>query len=148
MSLDTYSKMELRNLVESDLGYCKLHSISRGKFTDPDEKVDFAWTLGEESQILGIGGIQKITDCCAWAWISLTPDAVAYKLTLFRVLRDYMKQVCNSAGVTRLQAWSEIGFAESKRLLEHLDIKKEGEPMQGFVDGKPAQLYVKYFRST
>ena len=147
MSLDTYSKMELRDLIESDLGYCKLNNISRGKFTDPDEKVDFAWTLCEESQILAIGGIQKITDCCAWAWLSMTPDAVSYKLTVFRTIKEYTEQVCQSVGVTRLQAWSEIGFEESKRLLEHLDFKKEGEPMLGFVDGKPAQLYVKYIRS-
>ena len=139
--------MELRDLVESDLGYCKLHDISRGKFTDPDEKVDFSWTLCEESKILGIGGVQKITDCCAWAWLSMTPDAIQYKLTVFRILKEYTDQVCKSLGITRLQAWSEVGFDASKRLLEHLGFHKEGEPMKGFIDSKPAQLYVKFIGS-
>ena len=147
MSLDTYSKMELRDLVESDLDYCKSHDISRNKFTDPDERVDFAWTLEHEGQILGIGGIQKITDCCAWAWISMTPDALKHIPTIFRTLREYTVQVCQSVGITRLQAWSVIGFEESRRLLEHLDFEKEGKPMQDFVDGKPAQLYVRFIGS-
>jgi len=139
--------MELRDLIESDLGYCKSHDISKNKFTDVDEKVDFAWTLCEESQILAIGGIQKITDCCAWAWLSMTPEALRHIPTVFRTIKEYTVQVCTNVGITRLQAWSVIGFDESKRFLEHLDFDKEGEPMQGFIDGKPAQLYVKFIRS-
>ena len=138
--------MELRDLLESDLGYCKAHDISNSKFRDADERVDYAWTLTEEEQILAIGGIQKITGSCAWAWMSMTEDAKQYKLTVFRTLREYTEQVCRSVGITRLQAWSEIGFEESKRLLEHLGFQKEGFPMIGFIDQDThAQLYVKFF---
>ena len=79
----------------------------------------------------------------------MTEDAKKYKLTVFRTLKEYTEQVCRSVGITRLQAWSEIGFDESARLIEHLGFQKEGFPMIGFVDQDThAQLYVKFFGDT
>jgi len=137
--------MELRDLTQADLAYCKDNDASRSKFSDPNERIDFAWTLEHEGQIYAIGGMQKITDCCAWIWLSMTKDGKSKIRTIYRVIKEYTESVCRTHGIVRCQAWSEIGFEESKRLLEHLGLKKEGEPMPYFIDGKPAQLYVRYF---
>jgi len=137
--------MELRDLTQADLAYCKDNDVSRSKFTDPDERVDFAWTLEHEGQIYAIGGMQKITDCCAWVWMSMTHQGQSEIRTIFRVIKEYMESVCRTHDIVRCQAWSEIGFDESKRLVEHLGFKPEGKPMRQFTNGKSAQLYVRYF---
>jgi len=135
--------MELRDLRQSDLDYCRDNDISHSKFDT--EQCIYTWTLLEDGDILGIGGLQIITNNCAWVWASLTNNATKYKVTLLRTIRDYMETTCTNAGVTRIQAWSEIGFDKSKRLLEHLGFKPEGEPMVGFVEKNiSAQLYVKF----
>ena len=65
---------------------------------------------------------------------------------MIRFLKEYMHIVCKEKNIIRLQAWAEIGFDESKRLLEHMGFHKEGDPMKDFIGkDKPAQLYVRYF---
>ena len=138
--------MRLRTLREEDLGYCRLNDVSRGKFTEPGEQVDWAYTLVDESKILGIGGFQKITDCCAWAWMSLTQDGKSDIRMVIRAIKQNMEEIRADNGITRMQAWAEVGFMEAERFLEHLGFCKEGFPMMGFIDADtPAQLYVKFF---
>ena len=141
--------MHLRDLREEDLGYCRLNDVSRGKFTEPGERVDWAFTLVDESKILGCGGFQKITDCCAWAWMSLTPDGKADIKMVIRSIRQNMEDIRIENGITRVQAWSEVGFEESARFLEHLGFNKEGFPLIGFIDkDTPAQMWVRFFKDT
>jgi RimJ/RimL family protein N-acetyltransferase len=138
--------MELRNLKPEDLAFCRVSNVSRSKFLEPAEQSDWAWTLEHESQIMGCGGIQTITDVCAWAWITMTEAGKGEYREVFRAVNAMIEGVCEEHGILRLQAWMEIGFEESRRFLEHMHFTPEGFPMLQFIEkDKHAQMYVRYF---
>ena len=137
--------MEFRQTTEADIDFCAEHGISGGKFGEKGEEIAHSVTLEHNGQVLAIGGILKITDCTAWAYVELTKYAMDHIYTVYRVVRDWIEIVCKEHGIIRLQAWVETGYQEREVFAEHLKFNNEAFMRDFIGKGKPAYLYVRYF---
>lgn len=137
--------MQLRETVPEDFVYCKMNSISNGRYEPEDGNIDYSATLEEDGRVLAIGGIVRITEATAWAYLELTRFALDYIYSVYRTIKEWTDGLCKKLKIVRLQAWADCGKEESILMLEHLGFEQEFL-MRDFVErGRPAYMFVKYY---
>lgn len=136
--------MLFRELVQSDIDYMANHSVSRGIFSKMPQQTEFSFCLEDKGKILGVGGVRLINLTTSWAWVDLTHYAGEHIITVYRVIKEWMEILARDKGIKRLQAYVEVDFPKSKRMVEHLSFHQE-HIMPKFVGEKSAYLYVRHF---
>ena len=136
--------MEFGELTQTDIDVVKNNSISRGVLSKQPQEIEFNYALRHEGKVLGIGGVRLINMTTAWAWVDLTHYAGERIITVYRVIKEWMKILAKDKGIKRMQAYVEADFEEAIRMVEHLGFRRESI-MSRFVNEKPAYMFVRYF---
>jgi RimJ/RimL family protein N-acetyltransferase len=136
--------LKLRELKQEDIDFVKDHSISRTIFDKQPEQTDFRWTLEDDGEIVGIGGIQLINLATAWCWIDLAEKAEEKPLLVIKTLKDMMSFIVEKWKLKRLEAYVETDFEKARNFIEFLDFEYEST-MKNFCGEKDAYLYRKIF---
>ena len=138
--------MLFRETTKDDLAFCATHGISGGKFDSAGETVVETVTLESDGLIIAIGGIVKITETTAWAWVELTPFALDSKLniwTLVQTINKWSVACAELNGIYRYQAWIDVDSEKSISFARHLGFKEESIMADFLGKGRHALLYVK-----
>lgn len=136
--------MIFEKLTQDDIEQVKNNSISRGVLSKQPDVIEYTYALKHEGKVLGIGGIMLINITTAWGWFNMTTDAKEHIITGYRVIKDWMKILCEAHGIKRLQCYIESDFPKAIRTAEHLGFIYEST-MPRFVDEKSAYLYVCHY---
>lgn len=115
--------MIFREATANDLEYVAKHSISKGIKEFPTS-VDHVYTLEHEDDILGIGGFKLLNEYTAWCWMDWTNAALVYKISTYRVTKEWLNKFRKDFGLKLLMAAVREHFAEAIRTVTHLGFEK------------------------
>ena len=143
MSLVTYSNMNFREAIQSDLDYLADHSVSRGIQSKQPSAIEYLYTLEHEGVPLGVGGFRLINLTTAWCWVNLSDKMKhGHVIPTYRVIKEWIEMFTKEHGIKRLQAYVEVDFPEAIRMVEHLGFEQESI-MKNFVGDKDAAMFVR-----
>ena len=132
--------MNFRKAKTEDLEYVAQHSISKGIKEFPTS-VDHIFTLEHEGDILGVGGFKLLNEYTAWCWMDWTNSALVYKISTYRVVREWLDEFRKQFGIKLLMAAVREHFAEAIRTVTHLGFEKSIR-LPKFFGEEDAYLYI------
>lgn len=135
--------MEFRQATERDIQFCADHGLSGTKFLDSESTAISTVVLEHEGNILGMGGIIKITEATAWGWVELTEYTNEKIYTVFRTITEWLIIVCRHYKILRLQTFINPEIAKNVRLVRHLGFERESTMPNFLGKNKDADLYVR-----
>lgn len=136
--------MNFREAKKEDYDYFREHSRDPNFYKDAPEIQDFDYVLEHNGKPLVIGGLRLITKWTAWGWFDFSDEIGDNVIIAYRTIKEWMEISTKQLGIRRVMAWVEVGFEAGERTVVHLGFHKESR-MHNFIDGRPADLWVKFY---
>jgi hypothetical protein len=135
--------MLIRDATNEDLVEVSKRSMSR----PPKNRVqpfDLYQTLvGDDGEILAVGGLRQFQPGVARAWVNFSEDAKPDFRRVYRMMREWLDLKIVELDLHRVEATCRPDFPEAMNMLDHLMFWRESVQQDLFAPGENGLLFVR-----